>query len=118
MISRWQKSNLEKALKTRRVVLLSGARQCGKTTLVKQFAAQDTEYRTLDKLELRELAKNDPQGFVQHSGKMLIIDEVQRAVELLSAIKVVVDEDNTPGQYLLTGSANIQSLPSVQESLA
>jgi predicted AAA+ superfamily ATPase len=115
---RWQESTVYKAMKTRRVLLLSGPRQCGKTTLAKQLATKDSDYRTLDNLALRQLALNDPQGFVKHSGKMLIIDEIQRAPDLLSAIKLVVDENTQPGQYLLTGSANIQSLPSVQESLA
>lgn len=87
-------------------------------TLAKQIAAKDTIYRTLDDLALRQLAINDPHGFVKHTSKMLIIDEVQRAPDLLSAIKLVVDENTEPGQYLLTGSANIQSLPGVQESLA
>lgn len=115
---RWQKNSIEKALKTRRVILLCGSRQCGKTTLAKQIAAKDTIYRTLDDLAIRQLAINDPQGFVKHSGKMLIIDEIQRSPELLSAIKLIVDENTQPGQYLVTGSANIQSLPGVQESLA
>lgn len=118
LYNRWQNSTIEKALKTRRVLLLSGARQCGKTTLAKQVAGTDTLYRTLDDLAMRQLAILDPQGFVKHTNKMLIIDEVQRAPDLLSAIKLVVDEHTEPGQYLLTGSANIQSLPGVQESLA
>jgi predicted AAA+ superfamily ATPase len=79
---------------------------------------KDTEYRTLDDLSLRQLAESDPQGFIKHTKKTLIIDEVQRVPALLSAIKMVVDEDSRPGQYLLTGSANIQALPGVQESLA
>lgn len=118
LYSRWQKKIVEKAMKTRRVILLNGARQCGKTTLSKQLAMKDALYRTLDDLALREIALNDPHGFVKHEGKTLIIDEIQRAPNLLSAIKLIVDEDTQPGQYLLTGSANIQSLPSVQESLA
>lgn len=116
---RWQRQAIEKYIKNRRVLLLNGARQCGKTTLAKQLAAKNTIYRTLDDLAVRELAENDPHGFVQHpENSMLMIDEIQRAPQLLSAIKLVVDEDTRPGQYLLTGSANIQSLPSVQESLA
>lgn len=118
LYTRWQETAINKALKTRRVILLCGARQCGKTTLAKQIATKDTIYRTLDNLAMRQLAIHDPQGFVKHTGKMLIIDEIQRAPDLLSAIKLVVDENTKPGQYLLTGSANIPSLPSVQESLA
>ena len=102
----------------RRVLLLSGVRQCGKTTLAHQLESEETEYRTLDDGTLREAAENDPQGFIKRSVKTLIIDEVQRVPPLLSAIKKAVDEDITSGQYLLTGSTNIQSLPTVSESLA
>ncbi len=115
---RWQKQAIDQVMRTRRVLLLSGARQCGKTTLAKQLVSEDTTYRTLDDLALGTLAENDPHGFVKPTGQTLIIDEVQRVPELLSAIKMVVDENTRPGQYLLTGSANIQSLPGVQESLA
>lgn len=118
LYSRWQKRTIEQAMATRRVVLLAGARQCGKTTLAKQLISEDTAYLTLDDTTLREAAENDPQDFVKHKLKTLIIDEIQRVPSLLPAIKKVVDEDTQPGQYLLTGSANIQALPSTQESLA
>ncbi|MCX7120199.1 MAG: AAA family ATPase [Gammaproteobacteria bacterium] len=115
---RWQSKIVVKALKTRRVVIIGGARQCGKTTVAKPMVAPGVTYRTLDDYLLLNIAKTDPQEFVKHSGHLMIIDEVQKAVELLPAIKMRVDEDNRPGQYLLTGSAHIQSLPSVTESLA
>lgn len=118
LYSRWQRHKIEQALATRRVVLLVGARQCGKTTLVKQLMTEEAAYLTLDDKTLREAAENDPQEFVKHKLKTLIIDEVQRVPSLLPAIKKVVDEETRPGQYLLTGSANIQALPSTQESLA
>mgnify|MGYP003669114748 CR=1 FL=1 len=116
--TRWQKDNIQKAMQTRRVLLLSGIRQCGKTTLAKELIDEGTEYRTLDDVTLKKAAENDPHGFVQHNKRTLIIDEVQRVPDLLPAIKKVVDEDRRPGQFLLTGSANIQELPGVQESLA
>ncbi len=100
------------------MLLLAGPRQCGKTTLVRQFESRNIEYRTLDDATLRELAESDPEGFVQHDRETLIIDEVQRVPSLLPAIKKVVDQNNRPGQFLLTGSANIQTMPDVQESLA
>lgn len=115
---RWQSRTIDTAMKERRVLLLTGPRQCGKTTLVTRRASKNTEYRTLDDGTLREIAEADPQGFLEHDSGMLIIDEVQRAPALLPAIKKVVDEDTRPGRFLLTGSANIQSLPHVQESLA
>lgn len=116
--SRWQKGNIQSALLSRRVILLNGPRQCGKTTLAKQFIDNDATYRTLDHLAMRQLAQNDPHGFIRQPHNLQIIDEIQRAPDLLSAIKLTVDEDTRPGQYLLTGSSNIQSLPGVQESLA
>ena len=116
---RWQTAKIYEALKTRRVLLLSGCRQCGKTTLARELqTSAQAEYLTLDDLVLKNAAEADPQGFVKRRSKMLIIDEVQRVPSLLPAIKMAVDEDTRPGQYLLTGSANIQSLPNVQESLA
>jgi len=115
---RWQEDIIKQAMHTRRVLLLTGARQCGKTTLAKQVAAKNTIYRTLDDLTMRQFAESDPHGFVQQNGKMLIIDEVQRAPNLFSAIKLVVDQNMRTGQYLLTGSTNLQSLPGMSESLA
>ncbi len=117
-VPRWQKGTIETAMKERRVLVLSGPRQCGKTTLVRQLASKKVEYRTLDDGTMRETAEADPAGFVDHDADMLIVDEVQRAPALLPAIKKAVDEDTRPGQFLLTGSANIQSLPNVRESLA
>ena len=115
---RWRKATIEQLMSERRVLSLSGARQCGKTTLARELESNETEYRTLDDGTLREAADNDPEGFIKRRTKTLIIDEVQRVPSLLSAIKKAVDEDTTTGQYLLTGSTNIQSLPTVRESLA
>jgi len=86
--------------------------------LARQLESDRTEYRTLDDSTLKEAAGTDPQGFIKRRTETLIIDEVQRIPALLPEIKKAVDEDTTPGQYLLTGSANIQSMPTVQESLA
>ena len=115
---RWQKTTIQQMMSERRVLLLTGPRQCGKTTLARELESDQTEYCTLDDGTLREAAENDPQGFIKRSTNTLIIDEVQCVPSLLPAIKKAVDEDTRPGQYLLTGSANIQSIPTVRESLA
>jgi len=99
------------------VVMLIGPRQCGKTTLVRQFGEKEREYVTLDDDTVLEAARNDPAGFVR-GFDLVTIDEVQRAPELLRAIKRSVDSDRRAGRFLLTGSANILTLPQVSESLA
>ncbi len=63
---RWQRVKIENALKSRRVVLLAGPRQCGKTTLAKELATDKTIYLTLDDVTLLDSAENDPYGFVRH----------------------------------------------------
>lgn len=115
---RWIKESIHAALGMRRVILLSGSRQCGKTTLSRSLDIENVIYRTLDDKELLNSAIEDPQGFVDHENNLMIIDEIQKTPELLSAIKKDVDDNQTYGRFLLTGSANIRSLPSVKESLA
>jgi len=118
ILARWQKKSIETAMTERRVLLLAGPRQCGKTTLVRHLDRENTEYRTLDDKISRELAGVDPFEFVNHKKGMLIIDEVQKVPDLLSVIKMRVDENTRPGQFLLTGSSNVRKLPGVGESLA
>lgn len=118
MLKRWQEDSLKDALNSRRVVILSGARQCGKTTTSKTIVDKDCIFRTLDDTTLLTAAQSDPKGFIKHSKKTMIIDEVQRVPELITAIKKAVDENTKYGQYLLTGSVNLQTLPTVKESLA
>jgi predicted AAA+ superfamily ATPase len=115
---RWMEASLKQALSKRRVVVISGARQCGKTTLAKQIAIDNSIVRSLDDATLTKAAIDDPNGFVKHSYATMIIDEIQKAPDLLPAIKQIVDADNRSGQFLLTGSADIKSLPQVSESLA
>ena len=99
------------------VVMLIGPRQSGKTTLVRQFSDEDRGYVTLDDDTVLEAARSDPAGFVRGFDRVTI-DELQRAPELLRAIKQAVDMDRRPGGFLLTGSANILTLPQVSGSLA
>ena len=117
---RWQKSALQAALASRRVVMLTGARQCGKTTLARTLVSDSVAYRTLDDRAMRQAAESDPHLFLDHASDSgaFIIDEVQKVPDLLPAIKRVVDRNNRPGQFLITGSANILTLPTVRESLA
>ena len=99
------------------MVLLAGPRQSGKTTLVRQVAENGMRYLTLDDELTLLSARQDPAGMI-HSLDRAVIDEIQRAPELLLAIKKSVDEDRRPGRFLLTGSANLMTLPTVADSLA
>jgi predicted AAA+ superfamily ATPase len=118
LFPRWIEPRIAEALLDTPVVLLAGPRQAGKTTLVRQIAArQGLHYITLDD-ELTWLsARADPVGMVRNLDRA-VIDEVQRAPQLLLAIKKSVDEDRRPGRFLLTGSANLMALPTVADSLA
>ena len=96
-----------------------GARQCGKTTLIKSLAQQDWFFVNLDDQTQLTIAKADPVGFIRNLPiTTIVIDEIQRVPELLLAIKQAVDEDRRPGRFLLTGSANALLLPQVADSLA
>jgi predicted AAA+ superfamily ATPase len=107
---------VEEALADTPVVLISGPRQSGKTTLAKQLAGTRT-YLTLDHEPTLQAALDDPVGLVR-SYDSFVIDEIQRAPRLLLAIKQSVDADRRPGRFLLTGSANLMTLPLVADSLA
>lgn len=107
------------AMASARVVAVLGPRQAGKSTLARVLAAGPlpADYLTLDDEPTRELASGDPTGFVAALGRRTVIDEVQRSPSLLLAIKARVDRDNTPGQFLLTGSANLRRIPAVSDAL-
>lgn len=119
LIERWQKNQVVSALKVRRVVHLTGARQVGKTTLAKSLELDKVKHETLDRELLCKAAQDDPAGFVEREpGETFIIDEVQKAPQLLNEIKIRVDEDSERGQYLLTGSSNLRFAKAVKDSLA
>jgi predicted AAA+ superfamily ATPase len=100
------------------VVVITGMRQTGKTTfLQRQPEFEKRRYVTFDDFPQREAARSDPEGFVS-SGDPLTIDEAQKCPEILTAIKRVVDKRRTPGQFLLSGSANFALLRGMTESLA
>lgn len=108
---------VETALTDTRVVLIVGPRQAGKTTLARQFSGVDRPYITLDDTGALSAARVDPVGFVRGIERA-VIDEVQRAPELMLAIKESVDRDDAPGRFLLTGSANLAAVPMIADSLA
>ena len=114
---RYIQPRIVEALADTPVVLLSGPRQAGKTTLVRQFAFEHRKFITLDDELTLLAARQDPVGLVRGLD-CAVIDEVQRAPALLLAIKKSVDEDRRPGRFLLTGSANLMALPTVADSLA
>lgn len=110
-------SRIAEAMADTPVVLLAGPRQAGKTTLVRQISGNGVRYLTLDDELTLMSAREDPVGMIRSLDRA-VIDEIQRAPSLLLAIKKSVDEDRRPGRFLLTGSANLMSLPTVADSLA
>ncbi|MRH86855.1 DUF4143 domain-containing protein [Nocardia sp. SYP-A9097] len=117
ILPRHAHSAVHEALADTRVVLVNGARQCGKSTLVSRIGGEiGATWRSLDRPETRQAAVYDPTQFVANDAP-LVIDEVQRVPELLLAIKETVDADGRPGRFLLTGSAHVMALRSVPDAL-
>jgi len=106
---------LKTALEISPIVLLSGARQVGKSTL---SASLIEHYVTLDDVDQRIVAIDNPKGFVHRLEKPICIDEIQKAPNLLEAIKMDVDKQRVNGSYLLTGSANILDMKKTKDTLA
>ena len=117
MYPRFVERRAEEALADTPVVLIVGPRRVGKTTLARKMAEEGRTYITLDDRTVLDAALSDPNGFIRGLDRT-IIDEIQRAPDLLLAIKRSVDEDRRPGRFLLTGSANVMTLPRVADSLA
>ncbi len=120
MIKRNLSPSVVEALGDTPVVLLVGARQTGKSTLVRSLPGSHhtRRYLSLDDQGVLEAARSDPAGFLAGLDGPVTLDEVQKAPELFPAMKAVVDRDRMPGRYLLTGSANVLLLPRLSESLA
>jgi predicted AAA+ superfamily ATPase len=98
-------------------VVVTGARQTGKSTLAERLLPGGRRYRSLDDLDVLDAARRDPDVLLGGPGPVTL-DEVQREPELLRAVKRAIDRDRTPGRFLLTGSANLLLMRQVSESLA
>ena len=98
-------------------VSIFGPRQCGKTTLAKNLFPSFS-YANLEDMNVRSLAKNDPEEFFTRFPEPVIIDEIQRVPELLSTVQVRIDKNQKKGQYLITGSQQISLKSSITQSLA
>jgi predicted AAA+ superfamily ATPase len=117
-IKRALEDSVLRVSKTFKVLLLTGSRQVGKTTLLKNLAEEGRDYVTLDDPDIRYLAKNDPALFIQRYTPPVIIDEIQYAPEILPYIKMNVDRSGENGGYWLTGSQMFHTMKNVSESLA
>lgn len=117
LIERTIKSKLLQLLKSFPVVTLTGCRQCGKSTLLKHLLP-DYTYISLEDLDLRQIAKEDPRHFISIYSKNVIIDEIQQVPELLSYLQTHIDFVNESGMYVLTGSHNLLLMQSITQSLA
>ena len=109
---------VEKASKSFKVVMITGPRQVGKSTLFNKIIKPNRTKVTLDDTDVLSLAKNDPNLFFQTYRPPLLIDEVQKAPELLTYIKKIVDNSDEKGLFWLTGSQKFQLMKNVSESLA
>jgi predicted AAA+ superfamily ATPase len=116
---RYLRPLLLEALTDTRVVFVAGARQVGKTTLTREIAAGEHPMTilSLDETATRDAASRDPGGFVAELPGPVLIDEIQHVPELLLEIKRAVDNDTTPGRFLLTGSANILASKRIKDAL-
>lgn len=115
-INRTIMNDLKEYLKYFPVLLISGARQVGKSTLALHLDIKN--YITLDDINMYEMAKNDPKGFIENLEKPVIIDEAQRLPQLMITIKEFIDKDRINGQFVLTGSASLQGFKEISDSLA
>jgi len=108
---------LAERLRVMPAVVVTGARQTGKTTLVETLTPGPRRYHTLDDFDVLDLARTDPTALVG-GATPITLDEVQRAPGLLHEVKRAIDHDRTPGRFLITGSANLLLMGGVSESLA
>lgn len=119
MRTRYAQDLIEETLEDTPITVIQGARQVGKSTLVREVVAQrDATVLSLDATATYNAARADPDAFVRQAEGLLVIDEVQRVPELVRAMKDAVEEDRRPGRFLVTGSADLLQIPGTEESLA
>lgn len=118
MFEREAKKTIIEVSKAFKVLLVTGPRQVGKTTLLKSLKPEEMNYITLDDKNMREMAKREPKLFLEENPCPLFIDEAQYAPELFPYIKMKVDEENQPSMYWLTGSQQFKLMKGAKESLA
>jgi predicted AAA+ superfamily ATPase len=109
--------HIRKMLKQFPIVSITGPRQSGKTTLLREFFPE-YKYFNLERLDLREMILTDPMGFLKSAGEMVIFDEAQNLPELFSYIQVISDERKINGQYILSGSQSFLLNEKISQSLA
>jgi len=100
------------------IVLVTGPRQVGKTTIFENCESGNRNYISLDNLEIQEMARQYPQRFLERYKTPLVIDEIQYAPQLLPYIKIIADKEKKKGMYWLTGSQQFNLMANVTESLA
>jgi len=110
-------SVVERISKRKSVIVLTGARQVGKSTMIKEIY-KNINYVTLNRPLVRESAKENPSLFFEMNKPPVVVDEIQKAAELFDYIKDIVDEDKTKGQFYLTGSQSMKLMKNVSDSLA
>lgn len=116
---RFARDLIEETLADTPITVVQGARQVGKSTLVREMVGdRDALVVSLDGAVAHNAARTDPDAFVRQFDGLLVIDEVQQVPELMRAMKDAVEEDRRPGRFLITGSANLLELPGTEESLA
>ena len=117
-VNRTMEKTLKKSIGERPIIMVTGPRQVGKTTLLLHLKPQNMEYVTLDDEVLRNQAINDPKLFLEEHPAPLLIDEVQYAPNLFSYIKINVDKEQKNGMYWLTGSKQFHLMKSASETLS
>ena len=109
--------SLERRLRVMPAVIVTGARQTGKSTLARELTLGDRRYLSLDDLDVLDVVRRDPDALLGGE-QPVTLDEVQREPDLLNAVKRAIDRRRDPGRFLLTGSANLLLMQRVSESPA